>query len=307
MKENALTEMMRGGPVSTRIRAEMNELREQHPALVNVEPLLVTVEVGKDEAVTSYRSSIERSCHRVGIAHNAITLPQDTTADEVRHQLRQLNLDPAVSGILVFMPLPDHIDKEVILETLSPLKDVDGITSLSQGRLRLDLPGLRPSCPLGGIEILDYYGIELDGSGVLVVGRSPVVGGPLATMLVHRNATVTIAHRHTTDLPSRARRASVIAMAAGSPALLTREMVTPDTVVLDFGTNVVDGSLVGDADRAALEGYVAALSPVPGGTGPVTAAVLTRNVLYAAIASRAGSLNDVPYAGTKRPLAVVGD
>lgn len=293
-----MTLIMRGAPVSAGLREEMIRLRERVPALQGVQPRLVTVEVGSDEAVQSYRSSIVRACDRVGIAHDSLALDFNTDEDHLRNELIQLNLDPSVSGVLVFMPIPEHINKTVVLETLSPFKDVDGITPASQGRLRLDLPGLRPSCPLGGIEILDFYGVQLDGTDALVIGRSPVVGGPLASMLIHRNATVTVAHRHSGALATETRRATLIALAAGSPMLLTTNMVNESAVVLDFGTNVVEGALTGDADRAALEGFVAALSPVPGGTGPVTATVLARNVLFAAIANATGTLADLPRAGT---------
>lgn len=297
-----MTVIMRGAPVSARLREEMVELREHEPALNGVVPRLVTVEVGQDQAVQSYRASIERACDRTAIARDSVVLDANTTGAGLEAVLRQLNGDTSVSGILVFMPLPDHISKSVVLDTLSPLKDVDGITPISQGRLRLDLPGLRPSCPLGGIEVLDFYGVQLAGTNTVVVGRSPVVGGPLATMLTHRNATVSVMHSYTGNLAAYTRDASLVALAAGSPSLLTREMVSDQTVVLDFGTNVVDGGIVGDADRTGLEGYVAALSPVPGGTGPVTATVLARNVLYAAIANQASSLDDLPRLGTASPV-----
>ena len=298
-----MTILMRGAPVAAKVRQEMLELRERHPVLRNARPRLLTVEIGRDAAVHSYRSSIERACARGDIAIDSLVLAADVPDDDLRTALQRLNADPTVSGILVFMPLPDHLSKHSVLESLSPLKDVDGITPLSQGRLRLDLPGLRPSCPLGGIEILDFYGVDIDAADAVVVGRSPVVGGPLATMLMHRDATVTAAHRHTHDLAKFCRRASLIAMAAGCPGLLTRDMVSTDAVVLDFGTSMVGDTLTGDADRSALEGYVAAVSPVPGGTGPVTATVLARNVLFAAIASQSGTLDVLPQTGTARTLA----
>lgn len=298
-----VTIIMRGAPVSARLRHEIADLRADHPALQGRHPRLVTVQVGDDEAVGSYRTSIDRACQRAEIAYDTLALAFETSGTDLQAVLEDLNRDPEVSGVMVFMPLPPHVDKRVVIDTLSPLKDVDGITSASQGRLRLDLPGLRPSCPLGGMEILDHYGIHLETTDALVVGRSPVVGGPLATMLTHRNATVTVAHRHTADLAAKCRQASLIAVAAGSPGLLTRDMVSSQTIVLDFGTNMVAGALVGDADHDTMEGYVAAISPVPGGTGPVTAATLVRNVVFAAIANHAGSLDLLPRAGTTRPLA----
>ncbi len=302
-----MTIIMRGGPVAAGLYRDMEKLVEGHPGLHERRPRLATLAAGEAAAARSYRTSIERACTRAGVEHVAVDLPAETPAEAFTRTIAALNDDPTVSGILVFLPLPDQIPRQVLLENLSPFKDVDGITPESQGRLRLDLPGLRPSCPLGGMEILDFYGVELSARDAIVVGRSPVVGGPLATMLTHRDATVTVAHRKTLDLARRCRASSLIALAAGSPGLLTGRMVSPDAVVLDFGTNIVDGKIMGDADRLALDGYVAAISPVPGGTGPVTAAVLVRNVLFAAIAVDAGTLDVLPRAGTSRPIAAVAD
>lgn len=302
-----MTIIMRGGPVAARLYQDMEKLVEGHPGLRERRPRLATIAAGEAPAARSYRTSLQRACTRAGVEHMAVDLSVETTAEAFTESIGALNDDPSISGILVFLPLPEQIPRQVLLENVSPFKDVDGITPESQGRLRLDLPGLRPSCPLGGIEILDFYGVELSGREAVVVGRSAVVGGPLATMLTHRDATVTLAHRKTRDLASRSRASSLIALAAGSPGLLTDRMVSPDAVVLDFGTNIVEGKPTGDAERLSLEGYVAALSPVPGGTGPVTAAVLVRNVLFAAIAVDAGTLDALPRVGTTRPAAAVGD
>jgi methylenetetrahydrofolate dehydrogenase (NADP+)/methenyltetrahydrofolate cyclohydrolase len=302
-----VTIIMRGKPVVERLYLEMESLKQEHPALQERQAALATLAVGDLSAANSYRTSIECSCVRAGIAHLPIDLPQQTSGEVLGRTIASLNNNQEVSGILVFMPLPERISRRVVLGTLSPFKDVDGITPESQGRLRLDLAGLRPSCPLGGVEILDFYGIEPSAKDVVVVGRSPVVGGPLSTMLMHRDATVTLAHRRTSGLAELCRGASIVALAAGSPGLLTNDMVTPETVVLDFGANMVEGKIRGDAERGALEGYVAALSPVPGGTGPATAAVLVRNVLFAALASASGSLDVLPRAGTERRSSPVAN
>jgi methylenetetrahydrofolate dehydrogenase (NADP+)/methenyltetrahydrofolate cyclohydrolase len=176
---------------------------------------------------------------------------------------------------------------------MSPLKDVDGITPTNAGRLHLGLPSLHPSTPQGGIELLDYYGVEIAGKEVVVIGRSNVVGRPMASLLMQRNATVTICHRRTVDLAAHTRHADIVAVAAGHPSLVTAEMVKPGAVVLDFGVNVVGDRLVGDSDYDALLDIAGAVTPVPGGTGPVTAMVLARNTVAAGFAALSGNLDHV--------------
>lgn len=287
------TRRLAGAPVVTDLRRQIDGYLAASGS-GRFRPVLATVAIGLDEASASYRGSIERTFAKVGIDHLAMDLPGDSDAAAVIATLRRLNADPGVTGILVFMPLPDHLSSTVVLDTLDPLKDVDGITPVSQGRLRLGLPSLQPSCPLGGIELLTHYEFDIAGAAAVVVGRSPVVGGPLATMLTHRHATVTIVHRQTRDVGALTRDADLVCLAAGSPALLTREMVRAGVVVVDFGTTMDEGSIRGDADHDGLAGHIAGLSPVPGGTGPVTAYTLARNVCFARIAQLAGSLDATP-------------
>jgi methylenetetrahydrofolate dehydrogenase (NADP+)/methenyltetrahydrofolate cyclohydrolase len=189
------------------------------------------------------------------------------------------------------MPLPDHLPAALVHEHLSPLKDVDGITPTNAGRLHMGLPSLRPSTPQGGVELLDHYGVELEGRRVVVIGRSNVVGRPLASLLLQRNATVTICHRRTVDLPTWTRRADILCSAAGHAGLVTPEMVKPGAVVLDFGVNVVDDKIVGDAAFDEVAEVAGGITPVPGGTGPVTALVLARNTVAAGFVAMTGSLD----------------
>ncbi len=186
-----------------------------------------------------------------------------------------------MAGIIVAMPLPAHIPASVVEETLASRKDVDGITPTSVGRLTLGLPAFAPATPDGGIALLRHYGVTLAGRRAVVVGRSAVVGKPFAQLLLHANATVTVAHSHTLDLAAVTREADLLAVAAGRPGLIVPEMVRPGATVIDFGTNYTADGLRGDVDPA-VAAVAAAMTPVPGGTGPVTNAVILRNVMVAA-------------------------
>lgn len=254
--------------------------------------VLATVLIGKDPAALAYRASIVRTFKRVEIEHRKIELEESITNAELKATLNELNNDDDITGILVLMPLPDQLDPHVVLETLSPMKDVDGITPVNSGRLHLGLPSLKPSTPSGGLELLRYYGVELEGANIAVVGRSNVVGRPLATMLTHANATVTLLHTKSKNLAQHVKRAEIVCVAAGSAGLITGKMIRKGALVLDFGVNVnEENKVVGDADVASLDGIASAYTPTPGGTGPVTAMVLARNVLAAGFAQLEGTLD----------------
>lgn len=281
--------------MAKRLRAEISSAKSLYRESSGREPVLATLLVGQNPAALAYRSSIDRTFRKVEIEHRHIERDGAISNEELVQTVQELNADDSITGVLVLMPLPDHLDPHVILEHLSPLKDVDGITPVNAGRLHLGLPSLRPSTPYGGIELLNYFGIDLEGTDITVVGRSNVVGRPLATLLSHRNATVTLCHRQTKELAEKVRQADVVCIAAGSAGLVTGDMITPGAVVIDFGVNVNDeGKIVGDADAASLEGIASAYTPVPGGTGPVTALVLARNVLAAGFASLNGTLDTLP-------------
>jgi len=256
-------------------------------------PVLATVMVGSDPSAEAYRSSILRTLRRVPIDHTAVDLPLEIDDLGLVSALERLRGDDAVTGVLVLMPLPDHLSPTVVYEHLSPLKDIDGITPVNAGRLHMGLPSLRPSTPQGGIELLDHYGVEIAGRRVVVIGRSNVVGRPLASLFTQRHATVTVCHRQTVDLAGICRDADILAVAAGSPRLVTAAFVRPGAVVLDFGVNAVESGIVGDVAFDEVVDVAGAITPVPGGTGPVTALVLARNTVAAGFAAQGGSLDAV--------------
>lgn len=290
------TFVLKGSRLAKRLRAEIQATQQHLLDVGGTTPCLATLLVGEDAAAAAYRSSIERTFGRVAIDHIRVELSQHVSQDEFLQELQGLNDDPQITAILVLMPLPENLDPHLVLENLSPLKDVDGITPTNAGRLHLGLPSLRPSTPAGGLALLDHYGVTLQGARITVVGRSNVVGRPLATLLTQRDATVTLCHRRTVDLATETQRADVVCVAAGHAGLITRDMVAPGAVVLDFGVNVTDeGKLTGDADFDGLQGVAGAITPVPGGTGPVTALTLARNTLAAGFAALGGNLDDVEY------------
>jgi methylenetetrahydrofolate dehydrogenase (NADP+)/methenyltetrahydrofolate cyclohydrolase len=290
-------QLLRGAGLSTRLRSEIELAIAELTAAGGCAPVLATLLVGDDPSALAYRASIHRTMSRVAIDHRAVDLPLDISRDMFSAEIERLSNDPAITGIMVLMPLPQHLSPSLVYENLSPLKDVDGITPVNAGRMHMGLPSLRPSTPQGGIELLDHYGIEIEGRNVTVVGRSNVVGRPLASLMSQRNATITICHRRTVDLPSRTRSADILCVAAGHAGLITGDMVKTGAVVLDFGVNAVEGGITGDVAFDDVSEVAGAITPVPGGTGPVTALVLARNTVAAGFASLAGSLDAVSELG----------
>lgn len=297
-------QLLRGAGLAGRLRDEIARSIATLRASGGTPPRLATLLVGQDPSSLAYRASIVRTMARVGIGHEAADLPAAVDRDTFTRRLDELNRDSAVTGVLVLMPLPDHLPGALVHEHLSPLKDVDGITPTNAGRLHMGLPSLRPSTPQGGVELLDHYGVELEGRRAVVIGRSNVVGRPLASLLVQRHATVTICHRRTVDLARLTRQADILCSAAGHAGLVVPEMVKPGAVVLDFGVNVRDGKIVGDIEFEAVAEVAGGITPVPGGTGPVTALVLARNTVAAGFVAMTGSLDHadlVRAAGAAHP------
>jgi methylenetetrahydrofolate dehydrogenase (NADP+)/methenyltetrahydrofolate cyclohydrolase len=290
---------LRGAPIVTRLRADLLASSRQLRRQTGRAPTLATLLVGRDPAAEAYRRAIDRSVAAVEIVHRQRELDGDAPVDRLVAELGRLNADPAVDGILVLMPLPEQLPAALVQEYLAPLKDVDGITPTNAGRLHLGLPSLRPSTPQGGIEILDFYGLDLAGKEIVVVGRSNVVGRPLATLLTQRDATVTLCHRQTRHLADVTRRADIVAVAAGHPGLIRGEMLRPKAVVIDFGVNVVGERIVGDTDTATVAEVASAYTPVPGGTGPVTNLVLAQNTIAAGFAALGGGLDGL---ASRRPV-----
>ena len=248
-----------------------------------VQPTLAVVLVGEDPASKVYVGGKRRACQAVGIAARDHLFPQGLAEADLLALVRELNADRAVHGILVQLPLPAGIDEDRVIAAVDPAKDVDGFHPENLGRLLAGMPGVRPCTPAGVIEILDHYGVDLKGAEAVVVGRSRIVGKPLAQLFLARHATVTTCHTRTRDLAAHTRRAEVLAVAAGRPAVVTGGMVQPDAVVVDIGVNrMPDGKLAGDVDFAAVSPQVRAITPVPGGVGPMTIAMLMRNTLDAA-------------------------
>ena len=287
---------MRGKRLEQPVALEIARQTERLHLESRVRPLLATVLVGDDPAAQSYRASIARTFRRVDVHHRPVDLPADASDRRIFSTVAGLNGDPTVTGIMLFLPLPGRRADAAVRELVSPFKDVDGITTVGTGRLRLGRPCLEPSCPRAGVTLLQAYGVELAGAAVTIIGRSPVVGGPLATMLTAANATVTVAHRHTRDLASVTLAADIIACAAGQPDLLRAGMIHEGATVLDFGTNVVDGHLRGDANIEELRPVAARISPVPGGTGPATSLVLAYQTMLAAHIQVAGSFDGLDRA-----------
>ena len=256
--------------------------------------MLVTLAAELNSPAGAYRSSIDRTMKRVDIEHRPIDLPASCTDEGLANVLGELGLDPEVTGVLVLMPLPARLDRGIVSEQLDPLKDVDGVTVINAGRLHLGLPCLAPSTPSGGVALLDFYEIPIAGARVVVIGRSNVVGRPLAALLQRRNATVTVCHSGTRNLEHYTREADIVAMAVGRPGFLTPDLIRPGATVLDFGINVVDERITGDADFEALRGVAGAITPVPGGTGPITALMLARNTIAAGFAALHNDLDSIP-------------
>jgi methylenetetrahydrofolate dehydrogenase (NADP+) / methenyltetrahydrofolate cyclohydrolase len=248
-----------------------------------VTPTLAVVLVGRDPASHVYVSRKRAACAAVGIRAQDHLFPDGLDEARLLGLIAELNADRTVHGILVQLPLPAGIDEDRVIAAVDPVKDVDGFHPENLGRLLVGTPTVVPSTPAGILEILDHYGIELKGAEAVVIGRSRIVGKPLAQLLLMRHATVTVCHTRTRDLAAHTRRADVLAVAAGRPGVVRGDMVRSDTVVVDVGTNrLPDGRLVGDVDFAGVEPRVRAITPVPGGVGPMTVAMLMKNTVAAA-------------------------
>ncbi|MRS12941.1 MAG: bifunctional methylenetetrahydrofolate dehydrogenase/methenyltetrahydrofolate cyclohydrolase FolD [Actinobacteria bacterium] len=247
-----------------------------------VRPCLAVVLVGDDPASASYVRMKERDCEAVGIESRDHRLAGSTTQADLDALIDRLNGDPSVHGILVQMPLPKHLDAESVIERIAPAKDVDGFHPESLGLLVRGLPGFRACTPAGVMEMLKAYGIDPTGMRAVVVGRSVIVGKPMALMLMETNATVTVCHSRTRDLAAVCREADLLVAAIGRPKMITAEYVKPGAVVIDVGINRTGEGMVGDVDFAGVEPVASAISPVPGGVGPMTRAMLMVNTVAAA-------------------------
>ena len=248
-------------------------------------PRLAVIIVGSDPASEVYVRNKQRTCEELGIRSDHIALPAETTKEELLACIEELNVDPEVHGILVQLPLPAQIaeDEEEILSHIDPRKDVDGFHPVNVGHLVLGAPGPRPCTPAGCIRMLDYAGIPIEGAHAVIIGRSNIVGKPMAHLLLERNATVTICHSRTQNLAAIARTADILVAAVGRPHFVTADMVKEGATVIDVGINrIAPKKLVGDVDFDAAAAVAGAITPVPGGVGLLTVAMLMENVVQAA-------------------------
>jgi methylenetetrahydrofolate dehydrogenase (NADP+) / methenyltetrahydrofolate cyclohydrolase len=278
-----------GKAIAARVRAEVARQVAELVEETGRPPGLATVLVGGDPASAVYVGGKQRACREVGMATFDRRLPADASHRRVAEELEALNEDAAVSGVLLQLPLPPPLDGPALTAIIDPAKDVDGLTPINAGLLSLGRAGLRPCTPLGVIELLDEVAVPLEGAEAVVVGRSNLFGKPMVQLLLARNATVTICHSRTRDLRATCSRADVLIAAAGRPRLIGREFVKPGAVVIDVGMNRLtpeqagnSSGLAGDVDFEAVAEVASAITPVPGGVGPMTVALLLRNTLQAA-------------------------
>jgi methylenetetrahydrofolate dehydrogenase (NADP+)/methenyltetrahydrofolate cyclohydrolase len=258
------------------VRAEVAALKEK-----GVSPKLAVVLVGDDPASVLYARSKERACKNSGIEFELHKFSESASEEEVLAKVGELSKDPTCHGIMVELPLPKHINKERVMMAVHPDKDVDGLSPINRGRMFTVRDGLFPVTPQSCIEIMKRQGITLEGKNVCLIGRGDTVGKPLIFLLLNANATVTVCHTRTKDLKKHTLAADIIVAAAGRAGLVTADMVSPGTVVVDAGINDVDGKTVGDVDYDAVSEVAGAISPVPGGVGSLTTALIQKNMLKA--------------------------
>jgi methylenetetrahydrofolate dehydrogenase (NADP+) / methenyltetrahydrofolate cyclohydrolase len=271
-----------GKAVGAAVRAKVADEVVAYEAECGRTPMLVTVIVGDDPASEIYVRNKHRACEEVGMRSSHHGLPGDTSENKLLELVAELGMDRDVDGILVQLPVPDQIDPDRVVAAIDPAKDVDGLTPVNAGLLAHGMPGLVPCTPAGVMELLHHEGVELEGAEAVVVGRSKLVGVPIARLLLQANATVTMCHSRTRDLAEVCRRGDVLVAAAGSPGLIGADAIKPGAVVIDVGTNRTEDGLRGDVDFEAALDVAEAITPVPGGVGPMTIAMLLVNTLAAA-------------------------
>ncbi len=272
-----------GKELAKTLRAETARAVADFKARSGVTPSLAVVRAGEDPASVSYARAIAKAFEAAGMGFQLHALPEDAGQEAIVSLVARLSADRSVHGIMIQEPLPKGVDGAVVVAALSPAKDVDGVHPENAGRLLQDAGQYYvPATPAGGMEILRRYNVVFKGARAVVVGRSNIVGKPMACLLLHQHATVTICHSRTVDLPGMTRQADILVAAVGKARLITGEMVKPGAVVIDFGVNFIDGVMVGDVDFDSAAAVAGAITPVPGGTGPMTNVMLMQNTLQAA-------------------------
>jgi methylenetetrahydrofolate dehydrogenase (NADP+)/methenyltetrahydrofolate cyclohydrolase len=252
-------------------------------SLLSFVPRIVFVRVGEDPASQAYVRSKEKRCLELGLRGETLVFPESLSEDELIAKILVLNREKDVNGILVQLPLPKHINKAKVLSSIDPMKDVDGLHPENAGLLLQGKPRFVPCTPAGIVEMLNFYHISIEGKRVVVLGRSEIVGRPMAQLLLNHNATVTVCHSKTQNLSEETQRAEILIAAIGKPKFVKGEMLSSGATVIDVGINRVDGKIVGDVDFESVKNKVSSISPVPGGVGPMTIAMLMKNLSLAAI------------------------
>jgi methylenetetrahydrofolate dehydrogenase (NADP+)/methenyltetrahydrofolate cyclohydrolase len=304
--------LLEGAPIADELRGAVAERVARFRAVRGRPPGLRVLIVGRDAPSMVYLERILRGCAKVGIDADFVELDGEATEARVVAAVRELNADPEVDGVIVQMPLPPTIRMRAVIDAIDPAKDIDGIHPLNAGLLRLGYDGFLPATAHAAVEILRRSGIEIAGRDAVVIGRSAVVGMPAAFLLVREDATVTVCHTRTRDLAAHVRRADIVVVAAGHPGLVTGAMLKPGAVVVDVGINVVDGHLVGDVDFASAVEVASAITPVPGGVGPLTNALLLSHLMRAAERQAPFDRHSAPPASAtasaaRRPVPSGGD
>jgi len=275
-------QLLKGLQLAKQLQAELSESFAELATATGVQPTLAALQVGADPAAAGYLRAIRRACQGVGVALRPVELDEKSSPEEVQAALTPLNDDKAVHGIMVLEPLPDHVDSTQLIDFLSPAKDVDGVHPLNAGRLAAQRqPHFVPATPAGAMMLLEDADVTFKGKKAVVIGRSDIVGKPMALLLLHRHCTVTIAHSRTEDLPSVASEADILCVAVGRPEMVTGDWIKPGAVVVDFGTTYVGSSVKGDCEQASVEAAAGMFTPVPGGTGPMTNVILMQNLFSA--------------------------
>ena len=277
-----MAQIIDGKRISAEIKDELKvkaaELKQQ-----GIEITLAVIQVGNDPASSVYVGNKKKACEYIGIRSLAYELPEETTQEELIAIVEKLNNDTSVNGILVQLPLPKHIDEDTIIKTISPLKDVDGFHPQSVGALSIGQKGFVSCTPAGIVQLLKRSDIDLDGKECVIIGRSNIVGKPMALLMLRENATVTICHSRTKNLKEVAKRADILIVAIGKPLFVTKDFVKEGAVVIDVGIHRNENNkLCGDVDYEDVLPYVSAITPVPGGVGPMTIAMLMNNCVEAA-------------------------
>ena len=276
-------QLLDGNALSKKMKAKIKEDVAIFAAQHGFAPTLAVMRIGEDGAAAGYGRAIEKNCKSVDVNFRGVELPNETSQADAATALAALNNDPAIHGIMILEPVPAQIELDQLVLSLNPAKDIDGVHPLNAGRLASQRPPyFVPATPAGGIRLMEDAGVDFKGKHAVIVGRSDIVGKPMAMLLLHRHCTVTIAHSRTMDLPAVCRGADILCLAVGRPEMVKSDWVKAGAVVVDFGTTYTDAGLKGDCDQAGVAQVAGMLTPVPGGTGPVTNAMLMQNLLEAA-------------------------